>query len=504
MDKQRVSIAYGRAHNAAMEVSSLPRGGGGNLPLPRRLLARLPDDRLVAQLRSGNEAAFEVLYDRHHRGILSFCRHMLSSPTEAEDAVQHTFVAAYYDLRSNGREIRLKAWLYTIARNRCLSVLRARREHPSELDDVPTAGLTEEVQRRDDLRRMLADMRDLPHDQRAALVLSELGDLSHAEIGGVVGCETAKVKSLVFQARSTLIDARDAREVPCAEIREQLATLRGGALRRTPIRRHLKVCADCRQFKEDVRQQRAAVAALLPVLPTVGLKGGVLAAVGLGGGAGGAAAAAGGGIALGGGAAVGGGTAAKVLTIAALGAAGLGGGMAIREAVVGDGSAGASQPGEMPVADGMPERDASGTLASVGRDPGNGPSGATIAGGGARDSKDDQHSSDDPGGQAKSGKSKGSKHGGSGSSGSSGHGSSGGGGSSGDPGGGSAGSGGGSSDQQSPAAPPPGDDQDQDEDKDEGAGKRGNGFGHLHHGDGQHGDGPHGDGNGHDRDPDHE
>jgi RNA polymerase sigma factor (sigma-70 family) len=513
MDEQRVSIAYGRAHNAAMEVSSLPRGGGGNLPLPRRLMARLPDDRLVAQLRSGNDAAFEVLYDRHHRGILSFCRHMLSSPTEAEDAVQHTFVAAYYDLRSNGREIRLKPWLYTIARNRCLSVLRARREHPSELDDVPTAGLAEEVQRRDDLRRMLADMRELPQAQRAALVLSELGDLSHVEIGGIVGCETAKVKSLVFQARSSLIDARDAREVPCAEIREQIATLRGGALRRTPIRRHLKVCPDCRQFKEEVRQQRAAMAALLPVVPTVGLKGGVLTALGLGGGAaGGAAAAAGGGIAVGGGAAAAGGTAAKVLTIAALGAAGVGGGLAIREAIGGDGSAGASQPAEMPLAGGMPERDASGSLATVGRDPGNGPSGATTAGGAGDDSKGERRSSDEHAGEAKGGKSKGGKRGsssgsggkgdskggrggsGAGSSGSSGHGSSGGGSGSADS------SGGGYDPQPAPAAPAvPALDDDEDEDKDKGEGKRGNGFGHLHHGEDHHGHG-----NGHDRDPDYE
>ena len=489
MDEQRVSIAYGRAHNASMEVSSLPRGGNGNLPLPRRLMARLPDERLVAQLRAGNDAAFEVLYDRHHRALLSFCRHMLSSPTEAEDAVQQTFVAAYYDLRSNGREIRLKAWLYTIARNRCLSVLRARREQAAELDDVPTAGLTEEVQRRDDLRRILADMRELPHDQRAALVLAELGDLSHAEIGGILDCETAKVKSLVFQARSSLIDAREAREVPCAEIREQIATLRGGALRRTPIRRHLKTCPGCRQFREDVRQQRAALAALLPVVPTAGLKSAILGAGGLGGGAAGGGIAVGGGLAFGGGAAtVGGGTAAKVLTIAALGAAGLGGGIAVREAVVGDGSAGASQPAEMPMADGMPERDASGTIVSIGRHAGNGPSGATIAG---RDSKGEKDSKGDRA-DAKSGKSKGSKRGGrggTGGKGDSGHGSRG--------GSGGAGSSGGGSAQQPPAAaiaPPPGGSAPATQDGTET--KPGNGYGHLHHDDNHQGEG-----NGHDRDP---
>jgi hypothetical protein len=146
-------------------------------------------------------------------------------------------------MRADARDIRLKPWLFTIARNRCLSILRARREQPAELDDVPTVGLADEVQHRSDLRELLDDLRRLPVDQRAALVLSEVGDLSHSEVGAVVGCEVAKVKSLVFQARSSLIETRRARDIPCSEIREQLATATGGALRRGPLRRHLRACA---------------------------------------------------------------------------------------------------------------------------------------------------------------------------------------------------------------------------------------------------------------------
>ena len=88
-------------------------------------------------VRVGDESAFEAIYDRHHRGILSFCRHMLGSREEGEDAVQHTFIAAYRDITAADKPIQLKAWLYTIARNRCLSILRARREQVA-LDDVPS------------------------------------------------------------------------------------------------------------------------------------------------------------------------------------------------------------------------------------------------------------------------------------------------------------------------------------------------------------------------------
>jgi RNA polymerase sigma factor (sigma-70 family) len=264
----------------------------------------MSDERLVEQVRRGNEAAFEVVYDRHHRGILGFCRHMLRSQEEAEDAVQHTFISAHTGLVGSDKPIRLKAWLYTIARNRCLSMLRARREQAQLPDELPTAGLTEAVVEREDLRRLLADVHNLPEDQRAALVLSELGDLSHAEIGGIVGCQTVKVKALVFQARSSLLESKRASEISCQEIREELATAHGGALRRGPLRRHVRSCQGCSEFREQVVTQRKMLALALPVIPTLGLKHAVLASVG------GGHAAAAGGAALGGGGAVGGGAAA--------------------------------------------------------------------------------------------------------------------------------------------------------------------------------------------------
>src|SRR5512139_1973136 len=95
---------------------------------PRRSLRFTRDDELVRLVRAGDEWAFEALYDRHHRGVLSFCRHMLGSREEAEDAVQHTFLAAHRDLGGSFKTVKATTRLYTIARNRCLSVLRARRE----------------------------------------------------------------------------------------------------------------------------------------------------------------------------------------------------------------------------------------------------------------------------------------------------------------------------------------------------------------------------------------
>jgi RNA polymerase sigma factor (sigma-70 family) len=264
----------------------------------KRLLGLAGDERLVEQMRRGNELAFEVAFERHGAAILSFCRHMLGSPDEAEDAVQHTFAAAWRNLDPDDeREVVLKPWLFTIARNRCLSMLRSRREL-GELPELSTAGLSDEVERRAELRELLCDIGELPAEQREALLLSEAGDLTHAEVAGVLGCEVPHVKSLVFRARSSLIARREARATPCEVIREQLANLRGPSLRRNDLRLHLADCPGCRAYREEVKRQRELLAAALPVTPGGGLELSVLAAAGIGGG-GAAAASIGGGGALG-------------------------------------------------------------------------------------------------------------------------------------------------------------------------------------------------------------
>lgn len=86
------------------------------------------DDDLAAGVRAGVPAAFEEIYDRYARGILAFCAHMLGNRDAAEDALQLTLVSAYRALRGGENPIVLRPWLYTIARNRCLSELRARRD----------------------------------------------------------------------------------------------------------------------------------------------------------------------------------------------------------------------------------------------------------------------------------------------------------------------------------------------------------------------------------------
>src|SRR5919206_698489 len=200
---------------------------------------RIPvgDERLVAKIRARDDRAFELLYDRYHAQLLAFCRQMLGSREEAEDALQQIFVSADRQLRRDERPVRLKPWLYAIARNRCLSMLRARRE-TAALPAEPSAdglAVAAEVEQRQELRETLEDLGRLPPDQRAALVLAELGDLSHPDIAAALDVRPEKVKALIFQAREALAGWRAARDADCRAVREQLATLRGSALRRAAL-----------------------------------------------------------------------------------------------------------------------------------------------------------------------------------------------------------------------------------------------------------------------------
>ena len=279
------------------------------------------ESELLARVRSGDDSAFEALYDAYHRRLLAFCQHMLGSREEAEDVLQHTFMAAYRSLRAGYEVVDLKAWLYTIARNRCLSVMRVRREEVALDEAAPaTEGLAAEVDRRADLRMLVRDVQRLPPDQRAALVLFEVGDQSHKEIAAVLGVRREKVKALVFQAREALMGWRTARETPCAHVREQLATLRGRAVARATVRRHVEQCSGCADYEAAVRSQRAALAVALPVAPAAaGLRAAVLGSAAGGSGFGAAVGAGGATSAAGGLAGLGiNGVAAKVLLVTAL------------------------------------------------------------------------------------------------------------------------------------------------------------------------------------------
>src|SRR5258706_14888012 len=89
----------------------------------RAILACQSDQRLVSLVRSGHERAFDAIVDRYRRPLLRFCRGILPE-SRAEDAVQQAFINAHAALTESDHAVKLKPWLFKIARNASLNMLR--------------------------------------------------------------------------------------------------------------------------------------------------------------------------------------------------------------------------------------------------------------------------------------------------------------------------------------------------------------------------------------------
>ncbi len=166
------------------------------------------DARLVARVRSGDEAAFATIVAEHTPGLMAHARRMVGGHHDAEDIVQDAFVRAHRALLADGREIALAAWLHTIVRNRALDRLRQARPQAS-FDDAtrlcPADSAAEPEQalaRREALGDLIVGLRSLPDRQRAALVLHELEGVPHAAIGRRLGVSEAGSKTLLHRARA--------------------------------------------------------------------------------------------------------------------------------------------------------------------------------------------------------------------------------------------------------------------------------------------------------------
>src|SRR5215218_9401072 len=280
------------------------------------LLRLRSDEQLVALFRAGSDEAFGVLHDRYRQRLFAYVRQMLSSQSrqDAEDVLQDVFVRAFGALRSDGRAVNVRAWLYRVAHNRCIDHLR--RPHPPaaeifEMSRKPLLDPVDEAQRREDLARLIGDLGRLPEQQRSALLMRELDGLSYADLAGALDVTVPAVKSLLVRARVGLVEAQESRDADCGEIRRDLmASYDRGVKASGRARRHMRECAGCREYRGALRGVRRSLAALTPA--GAGPAALLAKLIGVGGAGGGAAAAGGGGVLAGGAATA---TACKVAAV---------------------------------------------------------------------------------------------------------------------------------------------------------------------------------------------
>ena len=163
------------------------------------------DQRLVDQVQAGNDLAFEVIVDRYRPALLRYCRRLLSV-SRAEDAVQQTFLNAYESIESDAESRRLRPWLYRIAHNVAVDVLRkdGRIQERLGQDDGRSEPSDQVAERQEELRAVIAALQALPSRQRQAILLRELEGRSYNEIATALRVTEGAVRQLLNRARNAL------------------------------------------------------------------------------------------------------------------------------------------------------------------------------------------------------------------------------------------------------------------------------------------------------------
>jgi len=191
---------------------------------------------LIALARAGDHNAFRDLVQGHSHELQVHCYRILGSLQDAEDALQETLVSAWRNLGQFGQRSSLRTWLYQIATNRCLSMLRADSRRPRIAPPLPEASLPEPTGAGDAppwlepypdvLLDHLVDQRPgpearyetteaislafitalqlLPPRQRAALVLRDVLGYHAAEVTQMLGTTQEAVNSALKRARATV------------------------------------------------------------------------------------------------------------------------------------------------------------------------------------------------------------------------------------------------------------------------------------------------------------
>jgi RNA polymerase sigma-70 factor (ECF subfamily) len=197
--------------------------------------AELPE---IARARLGDERAFAAVVEPHERALFRHCYRMLGSGPDAEDALQDTLVRAWRRLETFDGSGPFGGWLYRIATNTCLDLLRARKARsdpygvgppsdpalPPELsarndpwvEPVADAQLGaasdpgDEIVRREEISlAFVAALQRLPPRQRACLLLHDVLGFSHAEVADALELTPNSVNSLLFRARQVARPSED-------------------------------------------------------------------------------------------------------------------------------------------------------------------------------------------------------------------------------------------------------------------------------------------------------
>ncbi|MDA8245106.1 MAG: RNA polymerase sigma factor, partial [Elusimicrobia bacterium] len=168
------------------------------------------DIELARRAQGGDTEAFGALVELYQDRIYSFALRLLKDPAAAEEAAQESFVKAFRAIASYSAAYPFSSWLFRIAHNACMDVLRAGGRTVSmdteDFPDIPdasqrTAGSVEDAL---DAERIEALLASLPPIYSEALLLQYKEDMGPAEIARVLGVPEGTVKARLFRGRELI------------------------------------------------------------------------------------------------------------------------------------------------------------------------------------------------------------------------------------------------------------------------------------------------------------
>lgn len=236
--------------------------------VPRAALGLLPDERLAARAAQGDREAFAVLFRRHHQAVFRYCLALLRNPEDAADVLQTTMLKALQTLAAGRKDLAVRPWLFRVAHNEAISLLRRRGRQVELSEDVASLETVHEAsETRSRLTGLLEDLRELPERQRGALLMRELDGLPYERIAEAFETSPAAAKQAVHEARLALTEMDHGRSLACATVTERMSERDGRMLRGRALRAHLRGCERCRSFRDSIAFRKATLAWLPGLAP---------------------------------------------------------------------------------------------------------------------------------------------------------------------------------------------------------------------------------------------
>lgn len=176
---------------------------------------------LIARIVAGDGRPYSRIVERYQERLYWSCLRMLNDPDEAEDVVQETFVRAYEKLGEFDPAYRFYTWLFTIARNRCLNILRRRKvwamlsfQDPDRAPVVASNEIADRGIEASELGAALNDCRSrLPDEQRACFDLRHAEAFSYREIATTLSVPEGTVMSRLARAREKMRECLESKGV---------------------------------------------------------------------------------------------------------------------------------------------------------------------------------------------------------------------------------------------------------------------------------------------------